>query len=199
METQRWDGMRIGLLGGSFNPPHSGHLHIARLAKAKFGLDFVWWIVTPQNPLKDKKDIRPYEERYKKVDDMLAPFPRQMPTHLEADLGTQYTHETIEALNTQFPHTDFLWICGMDNAHIFHQWDEWQKILDMVPICFIARPPAQHLVKRSPLRHYTKVPHFFTTMGRQTNLKKRGVYWLKANKMLDISSTQIRNKNKKKQ
>ncbi|MEM7618366.1 MAG: nicotinate (nicotinamide) nucleotide adenylyltransferase [Pseudomonadota bacterium] len=196
LERHRWDGMRIGLLGGSFNPPHIGHLHIARLARAKFNLDFVWWIVTPQNPLKDKKGMAPYKERFKLVDEMLKQSPRQIATHLEAEFGTEYTHETIEQLRRHFPKTEFVWICGMDNAHIFHKWDEWRKILHMMPICFIARPPADNLVRVSPLRQYQKIPHYFKTKGPKTNLKKNGVYWLKSNKMLDISSTKIRNKNK---
>ncbi len=193
-ENHRWDGLRIGLLGGSFNPPHIGHLHIARLAKAEFGLDFVWWIVTPQNPLKDKKNMAAYSDRFNLVEKMLLPSPRQMPTHLENQMGTKYTHQTIEELKKAYPKTDFIWICGMDNAHIFHKWDRWQKILSLMPICFIARPPADNLVRNSPLRHYSKIKHYFKTKGERTNLKKTGIYWLKTNKMLDISSTKIRNK-----
>ena len=189
----RWRGLRIGLLGGSFNPAHAGHMHIARIAKAKFGLDFVWWIVTPQNPLKDTKHMRPYDERHDAVSMMLESYPRQLPTHLEADLGTQYTFETISELKTHFSSTDFLWICGMDNAHIFHKWDKWQRILEMMPITFIARPPAQQLVKGCPIRMLDNIPHYHKTFGRKTDLKSSGIYWLEGNKMLDISSTKIRN------
>lgn len=189
----RWQNLRVGLLGGSFNPPHAGHQHIARIARAKFGLDFVWWIVTPQNPLKNTKGMAPYEERYRNVSNMLKNSPRQMPTHLEAELGTRYTYETIIELRTHFPKTDFLWICGMDNAHIFHKWDHWQFILETCPITFIARPPAQNLVRGCPLRMYQNAPHFHQTHGRQTDLKNKGIYWLEGNKMLDISSTKIRN------
>ena len=188
----RWRGMRIGLLGGSFNPPHDGHLHIARLAQAKFGLDFVWWIVTPQNPLKETKGMRPYKERYAHVEDMLSPYPQQMPTHLESQLGTTYTFETVIELRRHFPQTDFLWICGMDNAHIFHKWDRWQELLEVIPITFIARPPATHLVKGCPVRQAHRVPQWHSTIGRQTDLKTPGIYWLEGSKMLDISSTEIR-------
>lgn len=187
--------MRIGLLGGSFNPPHAGHMHIARLAKAKFGLDFVWWIITPQNPLKGKKHMAPYKERHAKVVDMLTGFPKQIPTHLEAQLGTKYTYQTISALKKNFPKTDFLWICGMDNALIFHKWDKWKRVLEMMPITFIARPPATHLVKGCPIRNLQHIPQWHDAFGRKTNLKQPGIYWLEGNKMLDISSTDIR-KNK---
>lgn len=191
----RWRGMRVGLLGGSFNPAHEGHMHIARLAQAKFGLDFIWWIITPQNPLKDKKGMAPYDKRYADLAEMLKHCPTQLPTHLEAELGTTYTYETVAALKKNFPHTDFIWICGMDNAHIFHKWDRWQQMLQMIPITFIARPPATHLVKGCPVRIQCTVPHLHRTCGAKTDLKMPAIYWLEGNKMLDISSTKIR-KNK---
>lgn len=194
-DSRRWDNMRIGLLGGSFNPPHAGHIHIARIAQAKFGLDFVWWIVTPQNPLKKKSNMAPYQQRYDNVKTMLGGYPHQMATHLEAELGSSYTYETVTALRKKFPKTDFLWICGMDNAHIFHKWDRWQRILETVPITFIARPPATHLVKGCPIRMLNNISHYHVTAGRKTNLKKPAIFWLEGNKMLDISSTEIR-KNK---
>ena len=196
-DPQRWRGLRVGLFGGSFNPPHAGHVHVARLARVKFDLDFVWWIVTPQNPLKDARHTRPYDERYNNVEQMLSGFPKQMPTHLEAELGSQYTYETTTRLKTVFPHTDFIWICGMDNAYIFHKWDRWQDILATMPVAFIARPPATDLVKSCPLRMMSHLDHKFETQGAKTDLSKPAIYWLAGNKMLDISSTQIR-KNKAK-
>lgn len=194
-DAYRWRGLRVGLLGGSFNPAHEGHLHIARVAQAKFGLDFVWWIITPQNPLKETKEMRPYKERYRGVEKMLEKYPQQLPTHLEMELRTQYTFDTVMALREHFPFTDFLWICGMDNAHIFHKWDRWQDLLDIIPITFIARPPATHLVKGCPIRQLETIPQISRAMGRDTDLKSPGIYWLQGIKMLDISSTKIR-KNK---
>ena len=143
---------------------------------------------------KKTKGMAPYEERYEKVEQILRPYSRQIPTDLEHDLGTRYTYQTITELKQHFSQTDFIWLCGMDNALIFHQWDEWQHILEMTSIAFIARPPAPFLVKGCPLRNYNKIPHYFDARGSHTDLKNPGIYWLKANKMLDISSTQIRNK-----
>ncbi len=191
-DAHRWRGLRVGLFGGSFNPPHAGHIHVARLAKIKFGLDFVWWIVTPQNPLKSTNQTRPYEERYANVEKMLASYPKQLPTHLELELGSNYTYETVSALKDVFPQTDFIWVCGMDNAHIFHKWDRWQDIIKTMPVSFIARPPATDLVKSCPLRMTTNITHKFDTLGHKTNLKEPAIYWLSSNKMLDISSTDIR-------
>ena len=166
------------LLGGSFNPPHEGHLHIARIAKAKFGLDVVWWLVTPQNPLKDKKDMTSYEWRYADVERMLEDYPRQIPTHLESEMGTRFTFETVVELRRYFPATDFIWICGMDNAHIFHKWERWHEILEMMPITFIARPPATNLVKGAPIRMAHHIPQRHGAKGRKTDLKSPGIYWL---------------------
>ncbi len=196
-EGHRWAGKRIGLLGGSFNPPHAGHLHIARLARRKLDLDFIWWIVTPQNPLKDRKGMAPYAERYKAVEEMLSPYPYQIPTHLEDQLGTSYTYETILSLRHHFPKTDFIWICGMDNAHIFHKWDHWKELIQTVPIVFIARPPAQTLIKGAPIRNIDTVPHYHISQGHRLNLKIPSISWMIGTKMLDISSTQIRNKSLK--
>ena len=187
----RWAGKRIGLLGGSFNPPHAGHLHIARIALAKFGLDFVWWIVTPQNPLKDRKDMAPYEERFTKVEQLTAHHPRMMATHLENLLQTNYTYETVLALKQHYPNTEFIWICGMDNAYIFHRWDRWQDLARLIPITFIARPPARLLVKSDPVRRLD-IPQYNKTKGRKTGLSSPSITWIRGTKMVDISSTRIR-------
>lgn len=186
--------MRIGLLGGSFNPPHEGHMHIARLAMAKFGLDFVWWIVTPQNPLKQARGMAPYEERFAKVQNMTARHPRMMATHLERDMGTTYTYETVTGLKKSFPQTQFLWICGMDNALIFHRWDSWRALVDKMPIVFIARPPAGTLVQGCPLRMLPPQNQSYRATGAKTPLNPPKITWLKGTKMIDISSTKIRNK-----
>lgn len=188
--------MRIGLLGGSFNPAHEGHLHIARLAMAKFGLDFVWWLVTPQNPLKDRKGMAPYNERFASVETIINNNPKMMATHLESELGTQYTYDTVTALKDEFPRTDFLFICGMDNALIFHKWDRWQELTQTLPIVFIARPPAGMLIRNCPVRMLDNAKGTMPR-GRKTDLKNPKIYWLHTAKMIDISSTKIRNSHSK--
>lgn len=194
-DAERWRGKRIGLLGGSFNPPHNGHMHIAKIAKARFGLDAIWWLVTPHNPLKDKNIIAPYDERFAAVGRITAHDPAQMATHLERDLGGAYTYETVRGLREAFPDTEFLWICGMDNALIFHKWERWRELLGLVPITFIARPAALGLIKSCPLRK-AAVPHHFVTRGRATDLSAPSVFWLASTRMVDLSSTKIRSKNK---
>ena len=154
-------------------------MHIARLALARFHLDFIWWIVTPQNPLKDEKEMAPYDVRYEGVRKITKSSPRMMATHLERQLGTNYTYETIVRLKKAFPATDFLWICGMDNAHLFHRWEKWREITQEVPVVFIARPPAGSLVKNCPIRMFSRQKAPQTT-------------FLQGTKMLNISSSEIR-------
>jgi nicotinate-nucleotide adenylyltransferase len=177
-----WAGKKIGLLGGSFNPAHKGHKHIALLALENYGLDAVWWLVTPQNPLKDTVDMAPYDERFASVEKIIDRHPDMVATHLERELGTRYTYETVRGLKQHFPDTEFMFICGMDNALIFHKWDRWQDLLDLIPITFIDRPGAVEVVDNSPLKQVTH-PH---------------LHWLHGREMMDISSTQIRNMNKNK-
>lgn len=180
-DSARWSGMKIGLLGGSFNPAHNGHRHIARMAMAEYNLDFIWWLVTPQNPLKDKAGMAAYDDRVLSVKNIVAGHPRMMVTHLEEKLGTTYTYETIKALLKAYPKTEFTFICGMDNALIFHKWEEWDALAGMVHIVFMARPPAGSLVRNCPVRM----------------LKSPNVSFFQTTKMLDISSTKIRNSIKK--
>jgi nicotinate-nucleotide adenylyltransferase len=177
MDSPRWGGMKIGLLGGSFNPAHKGHRHIARMAMAEYDLDFVWWLVTPQNPLKDKAHMATYDVRFQSVQSIIAGHPHMMATHIEQKLGTNYTYETVKGLMKSYPKTDFVFICGMDNAHIFHRWDRWRTLTRLMPIVFIARPPAGSLIQNCPVR----------MLGKGAK-----VSFLHTSKMLDISSTQIR-------
>lgn len=180
-DSARWNGMKIGLLGGSFNPAHEGHRHIARMAMAEYKLDFIWWLVTPQNPLKDKAGMAAYDERVGSVQKIVAGHPRMMVTHLEEMLGTTFTFETVSKLLKAYPKTDFTFICGMDNALIFHKWERWHALAKIIPIVFMARPPAGSLIRNCPVRM----------------VKSPNVSFFQTTKMLDISSTKIRNSIKK--
>lgn len=181
-DRTEWQGLRVGLLGGSFNPAHEGHKHIAQLALDHYRLDYIWWLVTPQNPLKETTDMAPYEARYASAEQIIDSHPQMMATHLERDLGTTYTYETVTGLKKAFPDTEFMFICGMDNALIFHKWDKWRELLDLIPVTFIDRPKAIDVVDDSPLK---QVDH-------------PNLLWLHGKEMMDISSTQIRNSLKNK-
>jgi nicotinate-nucleotide adenylyltransferase len=138
-------GQVVGLLGGSFDPPHEGHVRISKVALQRFGLDRLWWLVSPGNPLKSRGPA-PIAERMATARAMLHD-PRITVTDLEARIGTRYTAETLRWLLRHRPGVRFVWLMGADNLAQFHRWQEWERIMDMVSVGVLARPetriPAQ--------------------------------------------------------
>lgn len=134
-------GMRIGLFGGSFNPPHEGHLLASRLALTRLGLDRVWWLVTPGNPLKDTRRLPPLAARIDSAR-RLARDPRIVVTGLEAGIGARYTADTLTYLRARCPGVRFVWIMGGDNLLQFHRWRDWEEIMRAMPIAIVDRPGA---------------------------------------------------------
>ena len=132
--------MRIGLLGGSFNPAHDGHRHISLQALERLGLDQVWWLVSPQNPLKPVDGMAPFDERVAAAQ-RVANDPRIRVSAIEKDLGTRYTADTLAALKTQFPDHRFVWLMGADNLIQMPRWRLWQRIFHTVPIAVFPRAP----------------------------------------------------------
>jgi len=131
-------GQTIGLFGGSFDPPHAGHVHVSREALKRFGLDRVWWLVSPGNPLKPNGPA-PLDRRMAAARALVA-HPRIVVTDVEARIGTRYTAETIERLIALYPGVRFVWLMGADNLAQFHRWQRWRCILDTVPVGVLARP-----------------------------------------------------------
>lgn len=131
-------GMRIGLLGGSFDPAHPGHVHITEEARRRFRLDRVWWLVSPGNPLKARGPA-PMAERIATARRLLDD-PAVVVTDIEARLGTRMTADTIAALRRRYPGVRFVWLMGSDNLCQFHRWDRWREIAMTVPIGVLARP-----------------------------------------------------------
>lgn len=142
-------GQRIGLFGGSFNPPHSGHLHVARTALRRLSLDAVWWLVTPGNPLKDHGALAPLEARVAACA-RLAAEPRMRITAWEAAIGTSYSAQTIAALTRRRPDLAFVWVMGADNLASFHRWQEWRTIMETLPLAVVDRPGASLSVLNAP-------------------------------------------------
>ena len=132
-------GRRIGLLGGSFNPAHEGHLDISRLAIDLLELDEVWWLVTPQNPLKSADGMSPLASRFSNAQHLSAHHPIQV-TDIEAELGTSFTSETLTALKDWYPEARFVWLMGADNLCQIHRWRDWSQIFHTVPVAVFARP-----------------------------------------------------------
>lgn len=131
-------GLKIGLFGGSFNPPHDAHRAVSLLAMKKLGLDRMWWLVTPGNPLKDNKALPSLDERIA-LARSLADHPRIDVTGLEAVIGTKYSRDTIAWLLKECPAVDFVWIMGADNLKYFHRWKNWREIFMMLPIAIVDR------------------------------------------------------------
>lgn len=132
-------GQRVGLMGGSFNPPHEGHREVADAAMRRLKLDQVWWIVTPGNPLKGHGDLRPLGERMSLVG-RIAAHPRMRVTGFEADLGSPFTAVTIAFLKRRYSATQFVWIMGADSLAGFHRWQNWRSIAATVPMVIADRP-----------------------------------------------------------
>ncbi|MFM9889113.1 MAG: nicotinate (nicotinamide) nucleotide adenylyltransferase [Rickettsiales bacterium] len=131
---------RIGLLGGSFNPAHAGHLHISLEAMKRLGLDEIWWLVSPQNPLKSSAELGDYALRLAHAHS-LAKHPRIHVLDLEARHGLRYSIDTLRFLQAHHPRTQFVWLMGADNLTNFHRWRDWRAIAARVPIAVLDRAP----------------------------------------------------------
>lgn len=131
---------RIGLLGGSFNPAHAGHLHISQMALRMLGLDEVWWLVSPQNPLKSSDGMMSLDMRLERAAEIAHSEPRIIVTDIEVDLGTQFTSDTLIELRNQFRNVSFVWLMGADNLLQMHHWHRWSRIFNTVPIAVFGRP-----------------------------------------------------------
>jgi len=132
---------RIGLLGGSFNPAHAGHLHISQLALEKLALDELWWLVSPQNPLKSEHGMAPLNERMATAKTIAKADPRIVVSDFEAKFNTRYTRDTLAQLQAQHPDFAFVWIVGADNLRQMHKWRGWRTIFRRVPIAVFPRVP----------------------------------------------------------
>jgi nicotinate-nucleotide adenylyltransferase len=132
-------GMRIGLLGGSFNPPHEGHALITRLALRRLALDRVWWIVTPGNPLKSLTGLAALQARIEAAQ-QLDVGPNVVITDIEAQIDSRFTYHTLLWLRRRAPGVHFVWIMGADNLKQFNRWRHWRAIADLMPIVVVDRP-----------------------------------------------------------
>ncbi|HWE47163.1 MAG TPA: nicotinate-nucleotide adenylyltransferase [Caulobacteraceae bacterium] len=132
-------GMRVGLLGGSFNPAHPGHAHVAETARLRLRLDRVIWLVSPQNPLKASNDTAPLKQRMASAREQ-ADGPKMIVSDFETRIGARYTIDTLRALKARYPGVHFVWIMGGDNLATFHCWRGWTDIFRLMPIAVVARP-----------------------------------------------------------
>ncbi len=183
-------GMSVGLLGGSFDPAHEGHVHITREAMKRFALDRVWWLVSPGNPLKSRGPA-PLDRRIAAARAVMQ-HPRVDITALERDLGTSFTADTIARLQTCYPGVRLVWLMGADNLASFHHWENWQWILGNVPLGVLARPRQRISARRSPAAELFRD---YRLSGRKSRLLATGPAprWCFVNvPMRAVSSSAIR-------
>ncbi len=183
-------GQRIGLLGGSFDPPHAGHVHISKWALKAFGLDRVWWLVSPGNPLKPDQpaDLK----RRMAAARAIMRHPRVTVTDLEARLGTRYTAATLAALRARWPGVRFVWLMGADNLASFHRWDRWTRIMEMVPVGVLARPGQQLRAGLSPAARRFARWRLPPSEARALPFREPPAWSLVSGRMLDLSSSELR-------
>lgn len=141
--------MRVGLFGGSFNPAHEGHAHVAETALHRLNLDKVIWLVSPQNPLKSSRETRPLAERMGEAR-RWARGSSMIVSDAETRLGSQYTIDTLRVLKARFPGVKFVWVMGADSLATFHRWRGWTQIMREVPVAVVSRPWAALKARSSP-------------------------------------------------
>jgi nicotinate-nucleotide adenylyltransferase len=171
--------MRIGLLGGSFNPAHFGHVEISKLAIKKLKLDQVWWVPTAQNPLKDKSIYQSYEQRVEKALEVTKNF-RKIRL---AKLDEIYSEKLVRRLKNQYKNNNFFWLMGADNLEKFHHWGNFKKLIHLIPLVVFSR---ETFLKRA---RKTKIFSIIKKHNHQKTLPKIMIF---RNKNIDISSTKIR-------
>jgi nicotinate-nucleotide adenylyltransferase len=184
--------MRIGLLGGSFNPPHAAHRAISLFAMKRLKLDRVWWLVSPGNPLKEHgglHDLRDRTEAARRI----ADDPRIDVSCLEAVIGTRYTVDTITYLRRRCAGLRFVWIMGADNLAQFHRWENWRRIASQVPIAVIDRPPQSFRALAAPAARALS-PYRIAERDAGQLASWRPPAWVFLTGMkLNLSSTRLRN------
>lgn len=187
-------GQVVGLLGGSFDPAHEGHVHITKAALKRLGLDRVWWLVSPGNPLKTHKPA-PMADRLEAARSVMQ-HPAVEVTDIETHLGTQYTTQTIAALQDRYVGVRFVWLMGADNLAQFHHWQDWQEIMARVPVGVLARPGDRITARMSKAARMFRNDRL---IGRASQMLGRAEapMWSFVNlPMLEKSSSAIRNAGK---
>ncbi|WP_040607686.1 nicotinate-nucleotide adenylyltransferase [Oceanicola sp. S124] len=183
-------GQRIGLLGGSFDPPHEGHVHITLEALKRFGLDRVWWLVSPGNPLKSDGPA-PLADRMQAARALMR-HPRVDVTDIEARLGTRYTARSLRALQAHYPGVAFTWLMGADNLVQFDRWQEWQWILSNVPVGILARPGDRLAARNSRAARFARRARVRDAESHLLAAQPAPAWCFVDMPMVDISSSQIR-------
>jgi nicotinate-nucleotide adenylyltransferase len=184
-------GQRIGVMGGTFNPPHDGHRIAAEAAMKRLRLDQLWWLITPGNPLKSHDGLSPLEARM----DLVRTFtrgPKMKITGFERELGTRYTAGTLSFLKRRYPATRFVWIMGADNLAFFHRWQHWRHIAKIMPIAVVDRPGWRHAGLSSPAAQALKRYRLPESEAASLASRKPPAWMLLTIRLSGLSSTALR-------
>lgn len=215
LNARRWRGMRIGILGGSFNPPHAGHVHNSEVALKYLGLDAVWWLVTPGNPLKQNAGLPSVAQRVAQCRALIT-HPRMVVCDLEQDLGTFRSFDTVKLLKQKFRGAEFIWLGGSEIAREFPRWHRARELMHELPFAFIARPTsagltngnagnqgargrgdrADHsaIIKPTIFHRHKLIRNHVLTHGGRPKLESGHVYWLFHELRSPLSSTYLRSR-----
>lgn len=197
MKAADWSGKKIGLLGGSFNPAHEAHLEISLMALDRLELDAVWWLVSPQNPLKSDKDMASLADRMANAQAMtqtMADHKRIFVTDLESCLGTIYTVDTLEKITDLLPDSRFVWLMGADNLAQFSQWKDWKKIARIVAFAIFDRPGYSSAVNMSEAAAFFRDHQIPETQAAKLSIMKAPAWTFIRDIQNSLSSTEIRRK-----
>jgi nicotinate-nucleotide adenylyltransferase len=186
-------GMRNGLLGGSFNPPHAAHRLISLMALRRLGLDQVWWLVTPGNPLKDNSKLPDGVSRREQAA-LMVDHPRIKVTLLEDAIGTRFTFDTLAWLRMRHPGIHFVWLMGADNLVGFHRWARWRDILNLMPMAVFDRPGSTLSATRAHAALAFGAFRWSEHRAKQLVLSKKPAWIFFHGRRSELSSTEIRNR-----
>ena len=181
----------IGLIGGSFDPPHEGHMHVAKWALRSLPLDKLWWVVSKRNPLK-KQSTTDFKNRIKNTQ-KLVKQPKMLVTDLEAVFDTEFTVDFLSKVKSEYPKGNFIWIMGADGLNNFHEWKHWEKIFEMIPIAIFARPSYFDFLTTVAGKKYSKnlLPENRSNQLMQCKAPAWAFFDIP---LKNISSTEIRNR-----
>lgn len=183
---------RIGLLGGSFNPAHEGHVHISQQAIKALRLDEIWWLVAPENPFKDKSTLAPYADRLAGAAAMTEDCPHVYVSDFESAIRSYRTVTTLRALKKTMPHVEFIWIAGMDLIHQMHNWQGFDEIAATLPLAFFERPPLDQGTKRSLLGLNPKIRQIRNARPGQKTRKTPCISIFRRRHTVNQSATALR-------
>ncbi|HEY1096780.1 MAG TPA: nicotinate (nicotinamide) nucleotide adenylyltransferase [Alphaproteobacteria bacterium] len=182
--------LKIGIFGGSFNPPTTAHGALTQYAYERLGVDQIWWLVAPHNPLKDKKDLAPFADRLAMAEIVARQYaPWLKISDLEQHFGTQQTADTLDRIMEKYPEHQFVWLMGTDNLTHFHSWDRWDEMARKVPIYIFARPGEIETALNSPASIAMGAPVRVTPDVSQL---KSGQWMLLSNPEMNVAATKIR-------